>query len=589
MNPFAVLGTLPAVLAQVAQPIEARIPEIPWAAISPELVLFGAGILGLLLDTAGKNRLQASVTAAGVLVAGAGVAYWQLGDRPDSPVAAIAGVVALAGLLQFALTGLWSDRPRALGAMIAVAGFLGALGTTIWQWATYAGELVPVAGGGELAFVGTQSVLGGMFAIDGVALFTRITVCTAGILAVPLGFSYLEERRIHRGEYYPLLLFAATGMTLLGAAADLLMVFLAVEALSLALYILAGFARRDLNSQESALKYVRLGAFSSALLLYGIALVYGATGTTNIARAGQALASVATPTGLALAAMALLLVGLGFKTALVPFHMWTPDVYQGAPTPVTGFMAAATKAAAFAAFLRIFVGAFSAVQWWWTPALGVLAGLTMLVGAVLAVVQRDVKRILAYSAIAHAGYVAIGLVSVSPDGLGDGLPAGRAATSAVLLYLFVYTVLSLGSFGVLALFERRSRKALTIDDLRGIGRRYPGPSILFALFLIALAGIPGTAGFTAKFGIVRAGIDAGQIALVVLLVVSSVIAAFFYLRIIAAMFVEAEPEELAALPPLRTPTAATVGLSLAAAAVVILGLQPERMIELARQAATYAS
>ena len=593
---FTELPQLPVVLAQGAQPIEARIPQIPWAAISPELVLFGAGILALLLDTAGRNRLQASFSVAGVMLAGAGVAYFQLGDRPGSTVTVIAIVVAAAGLLQFALTALWGDRPRALGAMLAVAGFVGALGATIWQWATYAGQLVPVAGAagggaGDLALVGTQSLLGGSFAVDGVALFTRFTVCTAGIIAVPLGFSYLEERRLHRGEYYPLLLFAACGMTLLGAAADLLMVFVAVEALSLALYILAGFARRDLNSQESALKYFLLGAFSSALLLYGIALVYGATGTTNIARAGQVLQSVGTPTALALAAMALLIVGLGFKTALVPFHMWTPDVYQGAPTPVTGFMAAATKAAAFAAFLRIFVGALAGVQWWWTPALAVVAGLTMLVGAVLAVVQRDCKRILAYSAIAHAGYVAIGLVSIAPEGLGGGtgLGTGREATSAVLLYLFVYSVLSLGSFGVLALFERRSRKALTIDDLRGIGRRYPGPSILFALFLIALAGIPGTAGFTAKFGIVRAGIDAGQIALVVLLVVSSVIAAFFYLRIIAAMFVEAEPEEMASLPPLRTPTAATVGLALAAAAVVVLGLQPERMIELARQAATYAS
>ncbi len=312
-----------------------------------------------------------------------------------------------------------------------------------------------------------------MVAIDGIALFTRITVCIAGLLTIPLGYSYANDRRMHRGEYYPLLLFAATGMTLLASSADLIMVFISVEILSLSLYILTAFARRDLNSQEAAFKYFILGAFSSALLLYGIALVYGVTGSTNIAAAaGRAFQAIGAPESLVLAAMALLLVGFAFKTAVVPFHMWTPDVYQGAPTPVTGFMAAATKAAAFAAFLRVFVGGLGALQWTWTPAIWVLAVLTMLGGAVLAVVQRDLKRMLGYSAIAHAGYVLLGLVAVTREGI-----------SGLLLYLLIYTFMSLGAFGVLSLLRapqpqgdvagRPARAGPAVSGARGHARPVP--------------------------------------------------------------------------------------------------------------------
>jgi NADH-quinone oxidoreductase subunit N len=418
-----------------------------------------------------------------------------------------------------------------------------------------------------------------MVAVDGVALFTRVTVCLAGLVTVPLSFAYAEERRIHRGEYYPLLLFAATGMTLLASSADFIMVFIAIEVLSLSLYILAGFAKRDLNSQEAALKYFLLGAFSSALLLYGIALVYGVTGSTNIAEAGRAFSSLDAPQGMAVAAMALLIVGFGFKTAIVPFHMWTPDVYQGAPTPITGFMAAATKAAAFAAFLRVFVGAFAPLQWSWTPVLWVLAALTMLAGAILAVVQNDVKRMLGYSAVAHAGYVLIGFVAVN-----------RAGISGVLVYLLIYTFMSLGSFGVLALLERRNHKAMAIDDLRGLGRRDPVPAGMLALFLLSLAGIPGTAGFVAKFAVFRAGIEAGHAALVVIAVVSSVIAAFFYIRVIVAMFMEDVPEGVAAEAPLAPSTGMSAGIAFSAAVMVAFGtVLPFLLVDLADQAATFVS
>jgi NADH-quinone oxidoreductase subunit N len=276
--------------------------------------------------------------------------------------------------------------------------------------------------------------------------------------------------------------------------------------------------------------------------------------------------------------MALLLVGFAFKTSLVPFHMWTPDVYQGAPTTVTAFMAAATKAAAFAAFARIFVGAFGALRWTWAPVVWLLAIATMLLGAVLAVAQTDLKRMLGYSAVAHAGYVAIGLVAVTREGIGS-----------ILFYLLVYTFMSMGSFGVLALLEQRQRKAMTLDDLRGLGRRYPVPAGMFALFLLSLAGIPPTAGFAAKFAVFRAGIEAGWTGLVVIAVLSSVIAAFFYVRVIWTMFMDPEPEEALERPPLLPTTGTSVGLAASAAAVVVLGVRPGALIELAQQAASIAS
>ena len=559
------------VLAQVAQDLGAQAPQFAWAAISPELVLFGMGIIALLLETAGENRPQVSFAVMGVLVGGAVFAGLQTDER------LLAGMVILAAITQFALTLIWRDRPRMLSALLTALGFAGALAATGWQWAEFSGTTIAVVGGDSFPVVGTASLIGDMVAVDGVALFTRITVCVAGLLTVPLGYSYAEARRMHRGEYYPLLLLSATGMTLLASAADLIMVFIAIEVLSLALYILTAFARRDLNSQEAGFKYFILGSFSSALLLYGIAVSYGVAGTTNIAAAGAAFTSLDAARPMVLTAMALFIVGFGFKTAIVPFHMWTPDVYQGAPTPVTGFMAAATKAAAFAAFLRVFVGALAALQWSWVPALWVLAVVTMLGGAVLAVVQRDLKRMLGYSAIAHAGYVLLGLTAVS-----------RSGVSSLLLYLFIYGLMSVGSFGVLSLLEQRSHKAMDLDDLRGLGRRYPVPAGMFGLFLLSLAGIPGTAGFIAKLGVFRSAVEAGQTPLVVVAVVSSVIAAFFYIRVIVTMFMEDEPAEVAASGELVATTGMSAGLALTAAAVVVLGVIPGTLIELARSAASFA-
>ena len=550
-----------ALLAQAAP----NIPEIPWGAIAPELVLFGVAITVLLLETAGRQRVTVGAGAFVLAVAAAAIGYTLTG------AVVWPALLAAGALVVLVLTLTWKDRPRVLSATLSALGITATLGVVAWQWTVISPEGTIL--GGPLQ---PQQVLADTVAVDGIALFTRVTVLLAALVAIPLGYQYLEDRRIHRGEYYPLMLFAAVGMNLLASSQDLIMVFISLEILSLALYIMTGFAKRDLRSQEGAFKYFLLGAFSSAILLYGIALTYGVAGTTNIASAGAAMTAADAPAGLVLAALVTLIVGFAFKTALVPFHMWTPDAYQGAPTPVTGFMAAATKAAAFAAFLRLFAGAFSGLEWSWVPALWVLAALTMLVGAVLAVVQDDLKRMLAYSAIAHAGYALIGLVAVNRDGV-----------SAVLFYLLIYAVMSLGSFGVLTLLERRQRKAVAISDLRGLGKRYPVPAGMLALFLLSLAGIPGTAGFMGKFAVFRAGVAGGQWVLVVIGVVSSVIAAYFYVRVIRAMFMEDEPEHLRDVP-LESTTGISAGLAGASAVVVILGILPMALIDAVDQATLFA-
>jgi NADH-quinone oxidoreductase subunit N len=534
------------------------IPEIPWAALSPELVLFGVGILVLLLETAGEQRVVTSVGVAALMSGGALLALARL------DVVVLPGLVILAALTQLALTVVWRRRPRVLSALLTALGLLATIGAVAWQWITYS----------ENGLVQPQSLLADMVAVDGVALFTRVIVCLAALISIPLGWMYMEDRRVHRAEYYPLIIFAAVGMNLLASAADLIMVFIAIEVLSLGLYVLSGFATRDLTSQESAFKYFLLGSFSSAILLYGIALTYGVTGSTNIAEAGRAL-TLAGGDALTLVAMALLLVGFAFKTALVPFHMWTPDVYQGAPTPVTGFMAAGTKAAAFAAFVRVFAGAFAPLQWSWVPVIWTLAIITMMAGAILAVVQTDVKRMLGYSAIAHAGYVLIGLVSVNASGVGG-----------TMFYLLVYAMMSVGAFGVLSLIERRQRRAVRIEDLRGLWRRNPVPTVMLGLFLFSLAGIPGTAGFMAKLAVFRAGLEAGQVTLVVVAVISSVIAAFFYLRVTVAMIMEDEPSEFASEPPAALTLGAQAGLAVTGAVVVLLGVLPGTIVDLSTNAAS---
>ena len=329
------------------------------------------------------------------------------------------------------------------------------------------------------------------------------------------------------------MLCSATGMMLMASANDLIIVFLALEILSIALYVLAAFDRRRLESQEAGLKYFILGSFSSAVFLYGIALTYGATGSTNLTKIADYLASTTLfDDGVLLLGLALMLVGLGFKVAAAPFHMWTPDVYEGAPTPVTAFMAGATKAAAFGATLRLLVGSFDLYRVDWRPAVWVLAVLSLLVGSIAALVQTDVKRMLAYSSISHAGYILIGVQA-----------ATDAGTSAALFYLMTYALMVIGAFAVITVISRRDDAHHKLVDYRGLSARQPALAGLLTLFLLAQAGVPLTGGFVAKLSIFDAAVDEGQYSLALIGMLTAAIAAFVYLRIVLTMYAPDESDD----------------------------------------------
>jgi NADH-quinone oxidoreductase subunit N len=403
-----------------------------------------------------------------------------------------------------------------------------------------------------------------MVAVDRFALFFRLVILACALLSVLLGAHYLERTGEGRGEYHALLLFAAAGMTLLAAAADLIVVFLALEVLSLSLYVLAGFSWRRLASQEASLKYFLLGAFSSAFFLYGIALAYGAAGTTSLAGIADALSGPGTSIALALAAGGLLLVGFSFKVAAVPFHMWTPDVYQGAPSPVTGFMAAGTKVAGFAALIRVTTVALGPVSWELLPAVVGVSALTMVVGSLLAIAQDDVKRMLAYSSIAHAGFVLVGVAAANQEGV-----------SGSMFYLVAYAAMILGAFAVVIAVSRTGEGRTSLRSYRGLARRNPVLGGLLALFLLSLAGIPPTAGFIAKVLVFEAAVRAGLSGLVVVAVLASVVAAFFYIRLIVLAYME-DPEETERIPAEPAPGLA---LGVTAAVTLLLGILPGLLLD----------
>lgn len=415
--------------------------------------------------------------------------------------------------------------------------------------------------------------LSGMVVGDSFGVFARWVIIGAGALATLTARGYLERRGIDRSEFYALLLLSTAGMTLLSVSTDLIMVFLSVELLSLALYVMAGFERTRLEAQEASMKYFLLGAFASAFLLYGIAFVFGGAGTTNLLRLHSSV-SIGGLDDFRLAgvAVALLAVGLGFKAAMVPFHMWTPDAYQGAPTPVTAFMAGGTKAAAFAALIRILVVSLPELRWDWQPPLAVLAVVTIAFASVLAVAQTDVKRMLAYSSIAHAGFVGIAVVAASRSGI-----------AAALLYLLVYTAMTIGAFASVMLFlEDGGTERVHLTKYSGLGVRRPAAAALFAFFMFSLAGIPPTGGFWAKWYVFFAVIRAHHAWLAVVAVLASVIAAFFYVRVAVVMFMQ-DPDETDEMPLDRSP-----GLRLALAAcatiVVATGIAPGFFLSLAERA-----
>jgi NADH-quinone oxidoreductase subunit N len=389
-----------------------------------------------------------------------------------------------------------------------------------------------------------------------------------GLLSLAISGPAVERERLPQGEYYALLLFALAGMILMATASDLLVIFLAVEVLSLALYVLTGIRRNSPAGTEAAFKYILLGGVSSAFFLYGIAFTYGVTGSTRLERIGQMVAAQSlAPTPMQLVAMAMLLVGFAFKISAVPFHMWAPDAYEGAPAAVTGFMSTGVKAAALAAFARVFLSAFSPLQNHWTEIVWAVSIATMILGTVAGVLQANVKRMLAYSSISHAGYLLIALASANDVG-----------KSAMLFYLLAYALANLGAFGVLAVMETTHHPGDRVIDFAGLGKTQPVLAALMTVFLLSLGGLPPTAGFVAKWYVFSAAIKAGYVGLALVGVLTSVIAVFVYLRIVVTMYMT-EGVSPIAVPPV--PKIAAAALVASAILIFYLGILPSRLLELA--------
>jgi NADH-quinone oxidoreductase subunit N len=404
-----------------------------------------------------------------------------------------------------------------------------------WITALLAAAGLAITFGFTLAQIGRPAVTGfsGMVAQDGFSTFLNALQLVSGLLGVALAFGYVKRMGIERGEYYTLLLFSVVGMMLMVQAADLIIVFLALELLSIPLYVLAAFNRKMATSEEAGIKYFLLGAFSTGFVVYGIALVFGATSTTSLA---GILASTPTSVLLLTIGAALILVGFGFKVAAVPFHMWTPDVYQGAPTAVTAFMAAGAKIAGFAALLRVFSTAFSSLAVDLTPVLWALAAVTMIVGNLLAISQSDIKRMLAYSSIAHAGYI---LMAFVPYGNPEVAPISIAAG---LFYLVAYAVTNFGAWGVVIALEKTEGTGLAISDYAGLAKKYPALAAAMTIFMLSLIGLPPTIGLVGKFYLFRSVMQGGFVGLAILGVVTSLISAFYYLRVVVNMYMrEGEP------------------------------------------------
>jgi len=373
---------------------------------------------------------------------------------------------------------------------------------------------------------GAKVTIAGSIAYDGFSVFIQIVVAIAMLLTSLIADGYLKREGIDGPEFHVLAMLSASGAMLMGSANDLIVIFLGLEILSIALYVLAAFNHKRAESGEAALKYFVLGAFSSAVFVYGIALVYGATGSSNLPQIADYLSkNVVASNGVLLAGLALLLVGFGFKIAAVPFHMWSPDVYQGSPSPVTGLMAAIAKAGAFAALLRVFVSSFGTLRADWQPIVWGIAILSLAVGAFAALVQKDIKRMMAYSSINHAGFILLGVQAATVRGV-----------SASLYYLFAYMFMVIGTFAVITVVARDGDSGHQLTDYRGLGKRQPLLTLAFAVLLLAQAGAPFTTGFLAKFTVVAAAVDVHSYALAVIAMASAAVAAFFYLRVVVAMY-----------------------------------------------------
>lgn len=465
------------------------------------------------------------------------------------------------GLLLVDVFAIASDNKRVTG-YLAIIGLLVAGGTALIVGPvpdTFPGE----PGVEEVPF-------SGMLMLDTFAVVLTLIFVVVGIVSIALSLDYLPRHGIEQGEFYPLIMVATGSMVLMAQSSDLIMLFLGLELLSITLYVLTAFAYPRPTSEEAAMKYLLLGAFAAGFLVYGIALVYGAAHTTNLVEIGLSMFSHMPPNyTLLLVGGGLVLVAFGFKVALVPFHMWTPDVYEGAPTPVTAFMSVGTKGAALAAMLRILLLALPSLAPYWVPLLGVLAALTMIVGNVGALVQTNVKRMLAYSSIGHAGYILLAIMCLS-----------EAGTRSFLFYMIAYALANLGAFGVLIVLEQRGESAWSLDDFSGLWERQSTLAIAMAVCMLSLAGMPPTAGFVGKFYVFAAAWDRGLMGLVLIGLLTSAVAVFFYLRIIVRMFMEKPVREVS--PMLYRGLAISIGV--AVVGTLLFGLFPSPIVEMIQSA-----
>ncbi len=467
-------------------------------------------------------------------------------------------ILSVGALLLLAVDSLWRGRkPDGSYALWTVVTVSAAGLATIPLWDRVLDE-------------GAFSTLGGAIGIDGFGLFLTGVICTAAVLGALLADDYLRREGLDGPAFYVLLVLSAAGGVIMATANDLIVVFLGLETLSIAAYILTAMHLKRIESQEAGMKYFVLGAFSSAFFLYGIAMVYGGTGSTNLVEISAFLSlNVLANDGLLLLGIALMIVGLGFKVAAVPFHTWAPDVYDGAPSPVVAYMAAGIKAAGFAAIIRVFYLGLFEYRSDWQPIVWVLAVLTLFTGAVLAIVQSNVKRMLAYSSIAHAGFILVAVQVATPLGV-----------SALLFYLAAYTFMVAGSFAVITLVDRRGDRHHSLEDYKGLGRTNPVLAFVFTILLIAQAGVPFTAGFFAKFYVVNAAVEAESYVLAALAMVSAVIAAYLYLRIVVAMWMSSD-EEATTVEPVKVPVPFAAGLALVVCFVVTVavGIWPQQLVE----------
>ena len=484
-------------------------------------------------------------------------------------------IVCTIGVVVMLVDAFARPKQRWVTGGVSLLGLAAAGVSSIWLW---------------LSWRGLSQAFNGMIVLDELRLGFTLVFLVVSALTILVSMVWVKTEDLPAGEFHSLLMFATAGMMFMASGGDLVIIFLGLEILSIATYVMAGFRRTDVRSNESSLKYFILGSLSSAFLLYGIALIYGATsttgglpGTTNVAEIARRLNDAQYPP-LVFAGAAMMLVGFGFKIATAPFHIWTPDVYEGAPTPVTAFMAAGPKAAGFASFLRVFVFGFpfviitanktvaGEVHYAWLLALEVLAIMTMTVGNVVAIAQNNVKRMLAYSSIAHAGYALVGMIAA---GAASDPVVRNAAITAVTFYLLTYAVMNIGAFAVVLLIGREGDRRTEVEDYNGIGFQSPVLAFSLTLFLLSLLGMPLTAGFMGKILVFRAAVDQGYVVLVVIGVLNTAVSAYYYLRLIIVMFFRERTTSWLS-PPI--PASIAIALVLTAAAVLYLGLFPGHVI-----------